>query len=93
MRLYLEDGTKIIARKHPRGLARRNCFGRSWDRMGGTIDGVGHDFHFDSTWGKNFWFRFNDGMMYSIPIWEVERTRHGFGVAPLFTEIPKEASE
>jgi hypothetical protein len=92
MRLYLADGTKIIATKRPRGLAKRQCFGRTWDRVGGVIDGVRTDFFFDSTWGTNFWFRFKDGYWYSVQIWESEGRRSGFGVAPLFTKNPKEAT-
>ena len=99
MKLYLADGTKIIATKQPRdfarprGLTRRQCFGRTWDSIGGTIDGVGHDFYFDSTWGKNFWVRFKDGMMYTIPIRGVASTSRVRRVAPLFTKNPMEASE
>lgn len=67
MKLFKENGYCVgIARtcKKPKFSSHR---GRTWDSIDKYIDGELIDFHFDSTWGLNQYFIYNN-KWYSIPI-------------------------
>ena len=59
MILYDSKGTKFHCNKvyRPKFTHHR---GRTWDTQVKTIDGLETKFHFDSTWGFNFYFVYNN---------------------------------
>lgn len=78
MRLYDLKNTKFIATKTQRPKFKM-CFGRTWDRDTKTIDGMTTEFFYDTTWGMNFYFVW-DNSWYKARVFDIEERRELFTV-------------
>ncbi len=68
MRLYDKEGRAIPAYRTRRPQFVSGVFGRTWDYEVVTIDGVEYKFYLDTTWGKAFYFMY-DNQYYKIPFY------------------------
>lgn len=67
MRVFNKEGKLVAYAKATRRPKFSHHRGRTWDCIDKVIDGKVVEFWFDSTWGENFYFEFNDRWYY-MPI-------------------------
>ena len=68
MKLYNSIGETVIAKAVPQPKFAYHR-GRTWDVRSVSIDGEKLDFHYDSSWGRAFYFRYN-GRWYTAPVFD-----------------------